>query len=818
MPLSAGCAGSASTRSGVGPGRWFAWLSCLFATGCGGQGAEATVASTDYVSAPVVLGSREDHLEQRSRGRVLLRELGCVNCHASEDPIPARRGPSLQELGNRVSAAWLRSWLEDPLAIDPGTCMPDVLAGRSDRADIVEDLVAFLLADSSVESFARPAEDELPMPTENLQAWGEELYHSIGCVACHPVLADGRQEEGRASGGSVAAGADAGDSVGLHHVAAKYGHQALVSFLLDPSQVRPSGRMPDMHLDPREAHALSAFLRSRSAAAGAASLASPRAVDGGRAAAGERWYRQLGCANCHDVPAPDSQGGGLAASLVGPVLASLDPERGCLSATAGEWPRYALSPAQQQDLRVTLASAEAQAADSRSLLDEHLASHACRRCHRLDDRGGVAPAVATYFSTSDPTLGQEAWSPPVLDGVADKLQDDWLEAAIAHGQQERFYMRTRMPGFGASAAARIAGALHSVGSETEGDSLLPLPGDKDQRREMLDLGRELVGTDGMNCISCHRFAGEQAGVMGALDLVHTTKSRLRPEWFRRFLHDPFRFNPGTLMPRFFDNGVSVRPNLGGGDAERQIAAMWHYLSQGRNVRKPKGLRPPPMELEVAEEAVILRRSIQDGGKRAIGVGLPGSVNFAFDAEGLVLDQVWWGRFLDASPVWSGQGSGAARVLSRRRARLQGLGIARLESVDSPWPEGSRRDRGDRWLGYDLDERRRPVFRYVVDGVEVLDHAQEQLVADREGLPMLQRELRLRSASAGQLVLMVAAADRVEYRGGGVYAVGADLEVVAEEQVCRIVRDGDRVQLRMALDHGTEEQTCRIGYRWIGGVR
>ena len=53
--------------------------------------------------------------------------------------------------------------------------------------------------------------------------------------------------------------------------------------------------------------------------------------------------------------------------------------------------------------------------------------------------------------------------------------------------------------------------------------------------------------------------------MAGIDLLHSTGKRLRPEWFKRFLLDPYAFKPGTLMPKFYPDGKSTRPEIADGD-------------------------------------------------------------------------------------------------------------------------------------------------------------------------------------------------------------------------------------------------------------
>ena len=73
----------------------------------------------------------------------------------------------------------------------------------------------------------------------------ETTFPQHGCVACH-----GPQRE------------DQEDSlyISLKHLASKTTVDALSDFLQNPSLSRPSGRMPHLRLDAKEARALSVFL------------------------------------------------------------------------------------------------------------------------------------------------------------------------------------------------------------------------------------------------------------------------------------------------------------------------------------------------------------------------------------------------------------------------------------------------------------------------------------------------------------------------------------------------------------------------------
>ena len=63
-------------------------------------------------------------------------------------------------------------------------------------------------------------------------------------------------------------------------------------------------------------------------------------------------------------------------------------------------------------------------------------------------------------------------------------------------------------------------------------------------------------------------------------------SRLRREYYDRWVVDPLRVDPMTAMIRFTENGVTTKlRTVFNGDAPRQFDAIWHYF---RSIEKPDG--------------------------------------------------------------------------------------------------------------------------------------------------------------------------------------------------------------------------------------
>ncbi|MSR47416.1 MAG: c-type cytochrome [Planctomycetes bacterium] len=752
---------------------------------------------------PIVAGLVQPGLTARTRGLLLLGELGCVSCHRQEPAAPAadaRTGPDLATLGERVRADWIARYLADPLVVAPGTAMPDLLRDRDDpaRMQAAEALSHYLRSFAGPTAVAEVVESAAAVR-------GRPLFHEIGCVACHAP----RDEAGNevATPGSVP----------LARLAEKYPLQGLRAFLLAPHLAHPAARMPDLHLSPAEAHDLANYLLatpspSLTVAPALSSTPPPVAADADLLAAGRAAFAERGCAHCHALTDPAR-----APTPRPKALREVDPAGGCLSGDVGPWPFYALTPEQRADLNAALA-AGATPEDDEQRIVRLMASRNCTACHARGAFGGVAPERAAYFVSNDPSVGAESRLPPPLTGVGAKLQHEWLAEAIAHGQSARPYLRTRMPGFGVRLGKELSQWL------ARADTLPPLevealPEDEKQARAVTDLGRDLVGDRGMSCIACHAFAGEKVGTMGAIDLVESTAQRLRPQWFAHFLRAPLRMKPGTLMPLFFPDGASVRPELGGGDVARQIDAMWHYLAQGRNVGKPSGVHPAPIELVVGDEAVILRRSAQNTGKRGISVGYPLGVNVTFDAERLALNQIWWGKFIDAAGVWTGQGSGEARILSRDLATLpNGPAFVALHNAQAPWPEASRRELGQRFLGYDLDDRQRPTFRYVCEEVTVSDALLERQVdgARTDSKPMLRRTLRFSSVLDKTLHFRAALDGHIDgddADGGHGVLVGGSLHLRLSLASFVIRPVGEKRELLVAIPIEKGRAELVIDYTW-----
>jgi hypothetical protein len=144
-------------------------------------------------------------------------------------------------------------------------------------------------------------------------------------------------------------------------------------------------------------------------------------------------------------------------------------------------------------------------------------------------------------------------------------------------------MGVRMPQFGGPAVDELASALRAADA-VERPATRLVEGD-------MAAGRTLTGTNGLSCITCHRFGPHPALGSSVMDLTRMAQ-RLQSPWFRDYLLDPAALRPGTRMPMFWPDGQAALPSILEGDTERQVESLWRYLSEGEKAQPPAGVPPP----------------------------------------------------------------------------------------------------------------------------------------------------------------------------------------------------------------------------------
>jgi len=725
-------------------------------------------------------------LSDELKGWVAIERMNCVACHASSvagESIVRAGAPDLKWSAKHLNPLHLKEFIANPHKVKPGSSMPDMLSHQSPvaREESAEAIVQYLVSIDGNEF----VESDLTPDTDSVTR-GNELFHSLGCVACHAPRDEQAIEQPLAG------------SLPLGNVSNKYSHSALVTFLKDPHVVRASGRMPNMQLTHREAEDVSAYLRQDSKTTTGVETPAWR-TDLALVANGKKLFSQLQCANCHSgiVETDD-------ASVKIASLASLNPEKGCLSDTVGNWPSYRLDEEMKRDVRAALASSTAEFTN-RQRIDFTLTSYNCTACHSRDSLGGVSADRNHHFQTTNLNLGDQGRIPPTLTGVGAKLNAKWMRDVLVNHRVIRPYMKTRMPQYGEKNIGHLVDLFQST------DSLSPTEfAAIDDPKEMRKHGLKIAGNKGLNCVACHTYQYKPADTMPAVDLTEMAE-RLKKDWFYQYMLAPQKFSPNTVMPSFWPGGKAIRVDLEG-TPESQLEDVWQYLLEGRQANVPSGVIREPLEIVVDNEARMLRRSYQGIGKRGIGVGYPGNVNLAFDTEQLRLAMIWKGKFVDPSGVWYGQGHGNVRAMERTIDFAKGPD---LDNRDGPWKIDEGRPPRHTFEGYSLDEIRRPTFRYRFENIQVEDFSNEVLDSTDEPAHLRRRVTITSPTDHDGLRLRIGGGEEIVAESDNSFRIGQRLIVrVTSDHVAEVSNEGESPSLNVPLELLAEQvETVIVEYLW-----
>lgn len=602
------------------------------------------------------------------KGRFLAEEHACTACHQPRDDDAAAKGlknrqaPDLSRAGERLKPEWIAPWLQAPHKLQPQTAMPDLFQDNPQGKVEVYAVTRYLTSLGG--PIKTPVDKTNPKEVHNSIARGERMFSLVGCAACH------------------SSGKHALDGIG-----SKTTVEQLAKYLQDPLVIDPSGRMPNMLLGGQEAldlarslckdtlaaapiaappgnEAIAAFERLESRADERAEF---KGLAEGRqwAALGQRIAIEKRCNSCHTIAPGGKPFAKVWAEADFDQIRRPDArDKGCLSEKVRDAaaPHFSFSKEDREALAVFLVSARSA---SYSLAPAHAARVSlqrfnCLACHVHDGQGGLGTELIDRLRQLQGADNAEAVSPPPLTGVGTKLNTPWLRQVLTQAGRARPWMGLRMPQFGEANVGHLPEGLAALGGVEPNEKPQHPPYD----RTHLEAGRHLVSTKAFGCIACHDLAGVPAGGTRGPDLA-LMQQRVRHEWYRRWLEQPHRMQPGTRMPTIFPDGRTSMELLGG-SADAQADAMWTYLSLGMSLPLPDGLGAPPgLALAVKDKPVILRTFMPDAGTKAIAAGYPGQVSVAFDAATCRLAYAWSGNFLDASPVWNDRGGNPAKLLGPR---------------------------------------------------------------------------------------------------------------------------------------------------------
>jgi mono/diheme cytochrome c family protein len=714
-----------------------------------------------------------------AKGDKLFHSIGCVACHnpQNEDAAIATSAP-LVNLETKYTLPGLTEFLQNPLHVRPSGRMPQFnLAGDEAQA-----IASYLLRDVVVESKVNytyyegeweklPNFDQLK-PVSSGTAAGFEVR--LGRPDLFGIVFQGFWSVANESEFEFRLSSDDGSRLiidgtmvvendGIHGVTTQTGKIKLAAGVHDVRLEffeKAGGEVVRVEVSGGglKRAGLDSLLRATELEA--EKPADAFKLDPAKAQAGQIQFRSLGCAKCHEIDSDKN----LIETEQYPLQKSLNqvnPQRGCLSGAAGA-PAFGLSDFQIRCITSAieqLKNPPATAADLEQPVHQKLMTLNCYGCHsrqRADKLilGGVVDVTGDslevydrekWFTGKFEEMGDEGKHPPVLKSVGAKLAPEWLKTVLNQSANDRPYMLTRMPKFGQANLGQLVEELIAA------DKLKDVPQvtQSESERKVKAHGRFFAGEDALSCIKCHTFGKYPATGIQALDLTTMTK-RLNKDWFQVYMLKPSRFRRGTRMPESWPGGKSFYPDILDGDTNKQIDALWAFLSDGETAAKPKGLVRSKMELKPIDTPVIYRNFIEGAGPRAIGVGYPEQVNLAFDAQLCRLALLWQENFIDASRHWTGRGQGFEPPLGENLLRLPNSVVMAANLDDNPWTSDLSSDRRPRFKGYRFDEQRRPIFKYEINDIMVEDHPIPFVIDDR---PLLKRELKITSPSVKKVFFL-----------------------------------------------------------------
>ncbi|MCX7395593.1 MAG: PA14 domain-containing protein [Planctomycetales bacterium] len=753
-------------------------------------------------------------------GAALFHNAGCIACHAPDgDKLGDGKVTdllttiTLPEFGEKYSVPSLTAFLKDPLKVRPSGRMPALGLTDEEYGHIAQHFVSRVrhlpnvnYAAYDCDGSAFPDyENQKPLSTGvcvgfDITAAGPKDKLALRFTTFLPVKTPSQYQITlrSKSGSRVSVGKErVVDNDGLHSQTLKAGnvvldiglHPVTVDYFHDGSGASLGIALS---CDGIFRQPLAKFVSLSAKPPNSVPSKSGFVIDVTLADKGRVLFASLGCAACHQLQV---DGRPVVSTLKTTSFADLKGANGCLAEAAfGNGPRYGLSRQQRASLVAVIASSQGDAGHTETpeeTVHRTMASLNCYACHKRGPLGGVEKERDAYFGTTQQEMGDEGRLPPLLTGVGDKLKPEFLKHVLENGGDDRKrYMRVKMPKFGGSNVNVLIEPLLAVDLQTDPQLQREYP---EAEYRIKAAGRHLVGGQALSCIKCHDFNEHPSTGIRAINLTRMT-ARVRPEWFDRYLRDPQRYRPGTRMPAPWPYGQATIRNVLAGNVDFQIGAVWMYLADGVNAAVPFGLVRQPIELKPIDSPILYRNFIEGAGSRAIGVGYPGQMNLAWDANDMRLALVWRGAFMDASRHWSGRGIGYEEPLGDDIVELAPHApLAMLASPNDTWPTTLARDSGFRFLGYTLDSKQQPTFRYSFAGITVEDQSIPVKV-DGQLHVSFRRTLRLTGPATERLYYRAVVASKIVKVADDTYHIDGFLTLTLTGGVASIRRAGETCEL------------------------
>ncbi len=499
------------------------------------------------------------------RGRYVFAHQNCTKCHTTTAGLGSTPMPEIAEIapiifgtGDRTSEEWLRRWMAAPHTLKPTSQMPDLVdTSTAEGRQQASDLAAYMV---SLKIGTPPS-----MPADaTLAKEGGMHFHELGCVGCHYPPDKSESDSSR---------------VPLNNVASKYLPGALTAYLKQPDAMHPFTKMPNFRLTDAEAASIAAFLTT--ASEGKQTQLTDE-FPAGDIARGAKAAESLQCGVCHPgMPMAPAH----AAAPLDAIFKKDWAVAGCVASIdkRGKSPHLNLNDADRAALIAFAKTGDSSLRQDTATdyLKRQSEALRCNACHALDQR--AAGLSETHSETAGliahlPNIHERVdQSRPPLTFTGEMLYTTAIEAMLdgTATPRPRPWLGMRMPSYRTHAKALATGLTRAHGLAVN------KPAEVKVDPELAKIGRDLTHATGFGCTTCHGVgdlkptaAFEVGGVNFSL-----TPSRIREEFFYRWMDNPLSVTPGTKMPRYSQDNKSQRTDVLGGDASKQFEAIWHYLHE-----------------------------------------------------------------------------------------------------------------------------------------------------------------------------------------------------------------------------------------------
>ena len=242
-------------------------------------------------------------------------------------------------------------------------------------------------------------------------------------------------------------------------------------------------------------------------------------------------------------------------------------------------------------------------------------------------------------------------------------------------------------------------------------------------------------------------------------------------------------------------------------------------------RRPSGRNSPSGQLLVAEEeARIYRNFIQGAGSRAIGVGYPGGLNLAYDANNMRIAMLWLGDFIDAKRHWNGRGQGYQPPAGESVINgPPGVPFAAISNANESWPDSFiRKDNaqlppiqgGYIFKGYKLTgEERIPTFRYTFGTLSVEDMPSPEGSYDSSDVAF-KRSIRIKGKPVKNLYFRAAVGQSIELTDNNTYLIDDSTALTLKSDGKPVIREiGGKKELLIPIQFSNDSALIEQTINW-----